>query len=241
MLKNIIMTPPFPPRFPIPGQLSILKVIGKVVKWIYDKFVKYDPKTATIDDTKNINEMLEKCLEHYRPEAKKFDEIFMSYANQQISEVIRVLKEVNQESEIINESLLLQLEYQKNMTFETLKHAHSKKIDDIFSLNNNELLDILKLEDNTGREEGLKKLTLKGLEKANIDSIEELEEVLKYQEKIIFREIERNNNLLEEQLKGELREVEEIQAIIQENKGEILKKKVYYSSILMKLGKLEIE
>lgn len=235
MLKNIIKTPPFP----IPW--STLKIVGKITKWIYNKFVKYDSKTATIDDTKDINEILEKCIDHYKSEAKKFDEVFISYANRQINEVIRILREVDQKSKIINESVFFQLEYQKNIILKTLKYTHSKKLDNIFSLNNNKLLDILKLEDDKSREAGLKKLVLEGLEKASIDSIDELEEVLKYQEKIILKEIEKNNNLLEEQFKGELREIQEIQTALKENEEEILKKKFSYNSILIKLEKLKIK
>ncbi|MGL6024966.1 MAG: hypothetical protein ACRC0F_10140 [Cetobacterium sp.] len=237
MLKNIISILPFP----ILGPCSILNTIGKIAKWIYNKFIKYDSKTATINDTKNINELLEKCIDHYKPEAKKFDEIFINYASRQIIEIIKVLREINQNSKIINESVFFQLEYEKNQILKNLEYVHSKKIDDIFSLNNNELLDVLKLEDEKSREKGLEKLFLKGLEKANIDSINELEEILKYQENLIFKEIENNNNLLEEQFKGELREVQEIQNTLNKSKEEISIKKSSYNLILIKLEKLKIK
>lgn len=238
MLRNIIGRFPLPyPPFPF----TILKTIVTVVKWVYNNFFKYDSKTATIDDTKKINEILENCINHYKPEAKKFDEILMNYADRQISEIIKILKEVNKEYEIINEYIFLQLEYQKNITLSTLKNAHSKKIDNIFSLNNNELLDILKLENDRLREDSLNKLVLEGLEKANIDSINELEEILKCQEKIVSKEIEKNNSLFEEQLNGELKEIEKIQNAIKDNREDLLKKKVIYNLILTKLEKLKMK
>ena len=147
-------------------------VVKHVGSWIrnsmndIDEAPSYNQATATFDETKKINELISKCVREYNSQAKEYDKLAEKTLDEQHEIIEKALRNFNVEKNILDETVFTTLTSQ----FESLKlgieNMYSRKISDVFSPYNNELLDILKL-DAGNKKEKLNRLALDTLKDAN--------------------------------------------------------------------------
>ena len=58
-----------------------LSLISGIASWVKENILgleeapSYDPREATVDETKKVNELLEKCIKSYSKEAEEFGKV----------------------------------------------------------------------------------------------------------------------------------------------------------------------
>lgn len=133
---------------------AVTSTIGAVASWVSEKISSlgeagsYEPRTASVDETRKINELLENCIRSYSKEAEKYDEIAEDILEEQFRILRERLIEINNiSSEKIIEDYIFK-SFENNLSYikKDLNKIYSKQISNVFSLNNNKLLDILKLD-----------------------------------------------------------------------------------------------
>lgn len=148
----------------------------------------YNPETANIEDTKKINELIVKCVDNYGAKAKEFE----SYAKIILDEYyLRIVKELDSFSsvETLPDFLYNALKRETELLKEKIDNSYHKEISQIFSLNNNTLIDILRKNPGSQKENALKSLAIDALEKANNNFITYFKNVLKTQQTLFETEI----------------------------------------------------
>lgn len=226
---------------------GIGKVVSGVASWVAENIFNlrdagsYNSETASVDETKKINELLNNCIESYRKEAEKYDEMAEVILEEQFNLLRNKLIEINEiSSEKIIEDYIFK-SFENNLLYikKDLEKIYSKQIANVFSLNNNNLLDILKLDKGKEKNDKLKKLGIETITKANNQLMEELSNFVLEQQVFIS---ERLNEYMEN-VKRTLKATElETQRIIDAKAGDknsydYLSKK--YTTLLKQLELLE--
>lgn len=226
---------------------GIGKVVSGVASWVAENVLSlrdagsYDSKTASVDETKKINELLNKCIESYRKEAEKYDEMAEVILEDQFNLLRDKLIEINSiSSEKIIEDYIFK-SFENNLIYikKDLDKIYSKQIANVFSLSNNNLLDILKLDKGKEKNDKLRKLGIDTITRANEQLMQELSKFILEQQIFIS---ERLNEYMEN-VKRTLKTTElETQKIIDAKSGDkgsydYLSKK--YNMLLNKLELLD--
>ena len=129
-------------------------VMSSVATWIKENIFdlneapSYTPENATVDETKKINELIEKCIDGYSKESKECDQMTQKVVTERFKTIIELLDKVNEMSNppIIDEYIFQIFQLKLKEINESLDNIYSKQIANVFSLNNNKLLNILKLD-----------------------------------------------------------------------------------------------
>jgi hypothetical protein len=214
---------------------KIVEVLNKVGEGIADWFKNtfnmgeapsYDRDTATIDETKKMNEILQIYIEKCISISKEYDDISKNEINKYYEQIKKNLLGINNisknnsgsSSKIIDEYIIESLDMNKNEILNNLDEFYSKKIKEAYSLNNSELLDILKMEKGSKKTNKMNKFSADTLTNANEALFKRLEDSLKLQQNLVEkklkdyidskdreakRNIERINEILETNQKGE--------------------------------------
>ncbi|MGL6024965.1 MAG: hypothetical protein ACRC0F_10135 [Cetobacterium sp.] len=235
---------------------AVSNTVSNVVDWISDKvssavdWVKevlglgetpeYDPNNSSIDETKKINELLEKCIDEYGKEAKKYDVLAINIINEHLSGIEKELRSFNSEEKIIEEHIFEMFKYQTQDIKNKLKNIYSKHISDVFSLNNSKLLDILRLSPGEIKENKIKNLAICTIEEANSKLIEQLETFVNEQQNFIEKRLSEFTNNLELTLAKEVENTGNIMTSLKEGEQKIEEEKNRYRILLPKLQKLLI-
>ena len=138
----------------VSGIKAVGGVLGAVGGWIVDKVFSlgdtpsYDSRTATVDQTQKVNELLEKCIQGYSKEAEEYDKLAQNIIKANFYTIEEKLSEINKASDtpIIDDFVLESFKNNAKNINKSLDKIYSKQISNTFSLNNNKLLDILKLD-----------------------------------------------------------------------------------------------
>ena len=220
---------------------------SKIVSWVKNVFSlneapSYDPETATVDETKKINELIGKCVEDYSEEAEEYEIEVKEIVRKRLKKIKTLLEEVNEVNEdeaIIDDNIFNIFRLKSKEIVKSLDNVYTRQIVNVFSLNNNELIDILKKEKGIGKKNDLTNLAKKTLKKANDELLIALDESVKEQQEFVETKLENylkdRQNLLETSKK----ETEKIIQTSEEDKEERLKLQAKYDSIIGKLGVLE--
>ena len=221
---------------------------SNVVSWIKNIFSlneapSYDPKTATVDETKKINELIGKCVDNYSGEAEEYEievKKIVRTRFQKIKTLLEEVNEINEEDEpIIDDNIFNIFRLKSKEIIRSLDNIYTRQIVNAFSLNNNELIDILKKEKGIGKKNDLTNLAKKTLKKANDELLKALAENVKEQQEFIETKLE---NYLKDRvnlLETSKRESENILKILGENKEKRFKLEKKYDYIINKLKILE--
>ena len=217
---------------------------SNVVSWIKNIFSlneapSYDPKTATVDETKKINELIGKCVDNYSGEAEEYEievKKIVRTRFQKIKTLLEEVNEINEEDEaIIDDNIFSIFRLKSKEIIRSLDNIYTRQIVNAFSLNNNELIDILKKEKGIGKKNDLTNLAKKTLKKANDELLKALAENIKEQQEFIETKLENylkdRVNLLETSKK----ETEKIIQMSEKDKEERLKLQANYNHIIDKL------
>lgn len=165
-----------------------IKIIGK---WVEENILdlkdapSYKPETATLEETKKINELISKCVREYNDQAKEYDELAQKVLDEQFSSIIENLNEINKITPIIEEYIFQQFLNNLESIKNTLENFFSKQISNVFSPYNNKLIGILELDAGYNKKEKLNQLALDTLANANKEFSAKLLSATQKQQKFI--------------------------------------------------------
>ena len=205
----------------------IIVKVGEFIKKIIELLLgkKYDPNNSTVEETKEINKLLEKCISEYTKEAEEYDR--------------REINKIDNKEVVIEEYIFQILENRKEDIDKKFENIYSKEISSVFSLNNNILLDILKMEksrEKRNRLNDLVKNTIKNTNKKLTDALKN--SINKEQDFIMERLLSYIENR-QNTLKTSKKETENIIDSLGKDKEERQKLEAKYDNIIEKLDLLE--
>lgn len=225
---------------------AVTSTIGAVASWVSEKISSlgeagsYEPRTASVDETRKINELLENCIRSYSKEAEKYDEIAEDILEEQFRILRERLIEINNiSSEKIIEDYIFK-SFENNLSYikKDLNKIYSKRISNVFSLNNNKLLDILKLDKGSEKNRRLRELGIETITKANDKLMKEVKNFVEEQQTFISNRLSEYMVNIKQTLVATQLETEKIiNAKTEGVDSEFLLKK--YNSLLEELELLE--
>ena len=159
---------------------------------------------------------------------------------QKIKTLLEEVNEINEEDEpIIDDNIFNIFRLKSKEIIRSLDNVYTRQIINVFSLNNNELIDILKKEKDIGKKNDLINLAKKTLKKANDELLIALDESVKEQQEFIETKLENYLKNRQDLLETSKRESENILKILGKNKEKRFKLETTYDYILDKLEVLK--
>lgn len=168
-------------------------IVGGVASWVKENIFdiaeagSYDTSTATVDETKKINELLENCIRSYGGKAEEYDELAAVILEDQFNALEKTLEEINElgSGKIIDDYIFESFRQNLGYIKKDLNKIYSKQISNVFSLNNSKLLDILKLDKGSEKKEKIRRLAVDTIAEANRKLLEEISYFVRKQQKFI--------------------------------------------------------
>ena len=190
-------------------------------------------------DIFQVNKLIWNCVDSYSGEAEEYEievKKIVRIRFQKIKNLLEEINEINEEDEpIIDDNIFSIFRLKSKEIIRSLDNIYTRQIVNAFSLNNNELIDILKKEKGIGKKNDLTNLAKKTLKKANDELLKALAENIKEQQEFIETKLENylkdRVNLLETSKK----ETEKIIQMSEKDKEERLKLQANYNHIIDKL------
>ena len=222
-------------------------IIGGVASWVKENILgleeapSYDPREATVDETKKVNELLEKCIKSYSKEAEEYDELAKAIIEDQCLLLSQKLVEINEISgkKIIDDYIFKAFEINLNHIKKDLDRIYSKQIVNVFSLNNNNLLDILRLDKGKAKQDKLRELAVNTITKANDILVEELSKFIKEQQSFISIKLEEYMENIKNDSIAARNATEQILKSTQEDREYRLNLEENYKTLINKLNLLD--
>ena len=224
-----------------------LEVVLGVANWVKENIFglsetpSYDPETAEINETKKINELLEKCIESYSKEAEEYDELAKGIIEDQCLLLSQKLVEINEVSgkKIIDDYIFKAFKMNLEHIRKELDKIYSKQIANVFSLNNNNLLDILKLDKGQEKQDKLRELAANTITEANNILLEELSKFIKEQQSFISVKLEEYMENIKNDSIAARNTTEQILKSTQEDREYRLNLEENYKTLINKLNLLD--
>jgi hypothetical protein len=221
-------------------------ILGSVGGWIVEKIFSlgdrssYDSRTATVDQTKEENEQLEKCIQKYSEESEKYDKLAQNIIKANSHTMEEKLSEINKTLDTPIDNFVFEAfkNNTKNIN-KDLDKIYSKQISDTFSLNNSELSDILKLDKGNNKKDKLRDLAINTVTKANNTLLCKLYDLTKEQQNFISDKLSEYMTNRKNTLMTSKNETEKILASLEKDDSERTQLKNYYENLLDKINLLE--
>lgn len=228
------------------GIKAVGGVLGAVGGWIVDKIFSlgdtpsYDSRTATVDQTQKVNELLEKCIQGYSKEAEGYDKLAQNIIKANFRTIEEKLAEINKVSDkpIIDNFVFESFKNNTKNINKSLDKIYSKQISNTFSLNNNKLLDILKLDKGNNKNDKLRDLAVNTVTKANNTLLCELSDFTKEQQNFISSKLSEYMTNRKNTLMTSKNETEKILASLKKDDNERIQLKNYYKNLLDEINLL---
>ena len=232
---------------------GVLKAIGsviftpaRVITWVAEKMFSlgdtpsYNSSTATVDETKKVNELLEKCIKGYSREAEEYDKLAQNIIKDNFRTIEGKLSEINNASDtpIIDNFVFESFKNNAKNINKSLDKIYSKQISNTFSLNNNKLLDILKLDKGNKKNDKLRDLAVNTVTKANNTLLCELSDFTKEQQNFISEKLSEYMTNRKNTLITSKNETEKILASLKKDDNERIQLKNYYKNLLDEINLL---
>ena len=222
-------------------------VMSSVATWIKENIFdlneapSYTPENATVDETKKINELIEKCIDGYSKESKECDQMTQKVVTERFKTIIELLDKVNEMSNppIIDEYIFQIFQLKLKEINESLDNIYSKQIANVFSLNNNKLLNILKLDKGFEKKNKLNNLAKETIENANKELTRNLKGAVEKQQNFIMEKLNRYMEDRQNILEISKKETENIIDSLGKDKEDRQKLEAKYDNIIDKLDLLE--
>ena len=210
----------------------IIVKVGEFIKKIIELLLgkKYDPNNSTVEETKEINKLLEKCISEYTKEAEEYDREAKEVADKYFQKIIASLREIN---------IFQILENRKEDIDKKFENIYSKEISSVFSLNNNILLDILKMEKSREKRNRLNDLVKNTIKNANKKLTDALKNSINKEQDFIMERLLSYIENRQNTLKTSKKETENIIDSLGKDKEERQKLEAKYDNIIEKLDLLE--
>ena len=219
---------------------------GRVIGWLAEKIFNlgdtpsYNSSTATVDETKKVNELLEKCIQGYSKEAEEYDKLAQNIIKANFYTIEEKLSEINKASDkpIIDNFVFESFKSNTKNINKSLNKIYSKQISNTFSLNNNKLLDILKLDKGNKKNDKLRDLAVDTVTKANNTLLCELSDFTKEQQNFISGKLSEYMTNRKNTLMTSKNETEKILASLEKDDNERTQLKNYYGNLLIEINLL---
>lgn len=219
---------------------------GRVIGWLAEKIFNlgdtpsYNSSTATVDETKKVNELLEKCIQGYSKEAEEYDKLAQNIIKANFYTIEEKLSEINKASDkpIIDNFVFESFKSNTKNINKSLDKIYSKQISNTFSLNNNKLLDILKLDKGNKKNDKLRDLAVDTVTKANNTLLCELSDFTKEQQNFISGKLSEYMTNRKNTLMTSKNETEKILASLEKDDNERTQLKNYYGNLLNEINLL---
>lgn len=176
------------------GKNIIGGLVGAAVEWVSEKIFgisdtpSYSPKSASIDQTKIVNQMISDCVDSYGKEATKLENFAKNMLEEYLDNIIKVLTPLR-EKDVIPLHIIKSLEYETKILKESIDNVYMISIENTFSLNNNNLLDILELNPGKEKQNKLQTLAISTLEESNDIFKEKISKFFLKQQQHILKEL----------------------------------------------------
>ena len=225
---------------------SVIFAPARVIGWVAEKIFSlgdtpsYNSSTATVDETKKVNELLEKCIKGYSGEAEEYDKLAQNIIKDNFHTIEGKLSEINKASDtpIIDDFVFESFKNNTKNINKSLDKIYSKQISNTFSLNNNELLDILKLDKGNNKNDKLRNLAINTVTKANNTLLCELSDFTKEQQNFISSKLSEYMTNRKNTLMTSKNETEKILASLEKDDNERTQLKNYYGNLLNEINLL---
>ncbi|MEX6494326.1 hypothetical protein [Fusobacterium animalis] len=116
-------------------------------------------------DIFQVNKLIWKCIDNYSGEAEEYEIVVKKIVRthfQKIKTLLEEVNEINEEDEpIIDDNIFNIFRLKSKEIIRSLNDVYTRQIINVFSLNNNELIDILKKEKDIGKKNDLINLAKK--------------------------------------------------------------------------------
>ena len=202
---------------------KIIKIGERIVDWFKNIFnigdtPSYDKDNATIDDTKKINKILQTYIENSLKISKKYDDTSKEQINKYFSQIKNGLTDINEISQnntenfdkVIEDYIFDSLELNRQSTLKSLDKIYSNRIKDAYSLSNDELLDILKMEKGREKKKKINEFSINTLKNANKFLFDELKNSISQQQNLVEKKLENYMNLREDETRRSIEKINEI-------------------------------
>lgn len=224
----------------------IAKKIPIIGDWIYENILgldeapSYNPKSATIDETKKINELLEKCISSYSKEAGEYDEFAKKIIEEQFFELKNKLTEINTITgeKIIDDYIFKSFDNNLKYINKDLDKIYSKQISNVFSLNNSKLLEILDSDKGREKKNRLRDLAINTITNANNTLFNTLSKFIKEQQEFISTKLDAYMKNRKNESIAAQKETENILKSVEKDNAERIKLEKIYDEKLKKLDLL---
>ncbi len=169
-------------------------LLGSAVKWVMEKIKSvgdtpsYRPDEATVEQTKTVNQLIQKCVDSYGEEAKSYEELAKEILKAYMQD-ISISLEPFRDGKTIPEYVFKSLQQETKFLTKSLDNLYFDGISRAFSLNNNKLLDILELDAGTEKENKLQKMAIETLDKTHTVFVDKIKEFLEEQLELIVKEL----------------------------------------------------
>ena len=225
---------------------SVIFAPARVIGWVAEKIFSlgdtpsYNSSTATVDETKKVNELLEKCIKGYSGEAEEYDKLAQNIIKDNFHTIEGKLSEINKASDtpIIDDFVFESFKNNTKNINKSLDKIYSKQISNTFSLNNNKLLDILKLDKGNNKNDKLRNLAINTVTKANNTLLCELSDFTKEQQNFISSKLSEYMTNRKNTLMTSKNETEKILASLEKDDNERTQLKNYYGNLLNEINLL---
>ncbi len=170
------------------------QIISNVAEWVYDKIKgvgdtpSYRPEEATVEQTKTVNQLIQKCVDSYGDEARGYEEVAKEILKAYMLDIENSL-EPFRDGKTIPEYVFKSLNQETKFLTKSLDNLYYDGISRAFSLNNNKLLDILELDAGTQKETKLQKMAIETLDKTHTIFVDKIKEFLEEQQELIIKEL----------------------------------------------------
>ena len=224
---------------------KIIEIGERIADWFKNIFnigdtPNYDKDNATIDDTKKINKILQTYIKNSLNISKEYDDISKEQINKYFSQIKNGLTDINEISQnntenfdkVIEDYIFDSLELNRQSTLKSLDKIYSNRIKDAYSLSNDELLDILKMEKGREKRKKINEFSINTLKNANKFLFDELKSSISQQQNLVDKKLENYMNLREEETKRSIEKINEILDSIKTGEKEKLQLKNSYVELL---------
>ena len=226
---------------------GVLKAIGsviftpaRVITWVAEKIFSlgdtpsYNSSTATVDETKKVNELLEKCIKGYSREAEEYDKLAQNIIKDNFRTIEGKLSEINNASDtpIIDNFVFESFKNNAKNINKGLDKIYSKQISNTFSLNNN------KFDKENKKNDKLRDLAVNTVTKANNTLLCELSDFTKEQQNFISEKLSEYMTNRKNTLITSKNETEKILASLKKDDNERMQLKNYYKNLLDEINLL---
>lgn len=197
---------------------------------------QFIPKTASILKTKEINKQLFNLVGNFSKVSKPFEKLGVDILDNYSNTIKNTINNFSSENKLPN-FLSHSLELKTNSLKREITDLYEKEIGNIFSLNNESLLNILEKNTGLNKETSLKEFALESVEKTHNKLILELKEHSKNQQELIKSELHILNNSKLKESENLEREFESIRKCYEDEVA--MKNKINnLNNVLYKLEKL---